>query len=126
LKKRPGAKAGDPEGRRLFIPPIYQDEFESMPFKILSTSAVWLLIHFRWAWWTGKNKNAFALPFSRVSWKLTFKAFDKARRELVEAGFIRIVDPGGLLKRPALYALSEGWRKEISKRLADDPGAGYV
>jgi hypothetical protein len=95
-----------------------------MAFKTLSPNAVWLLVQLRRAW-RGTNERI-ELPFARVSWRLTFKAFDKARRELVEAGFVRIVEPGGLFKHPAVYALVEGWRGEVAKRLAGEPGAGYL
>lgn len=56
------------------------------------------------------------MPFARVSWKLTYSAFDKARSELIEAGFIRIVNSGGLQyggeKNSAIYALSDEWQKK--------------
>lgn len=95
-----------------------------MAFKTLSPVAVWLLVQLRRAW-RGSDLRI-ELPFSRVAWRLTFKAFDKARRELVAAGFVRIVDPGGLLKRPGVYSLVDGWRREAAKRLAADTAAGYT
>jgi hypothetical protein len=95
---------------------------DSMAFKTLSPNAVWLYIMLQRQY--GKDgMSALVLPFSRVSWKFTFYAFSKARAELVQAGFIRVVEPGGLLRRPGIYALSDGWR-ERSKALADDPQAG--
>jgi len=100
-----------------------------MAFKTLSPAAVWLLIQMRRAW--RGNSDRIPLAFASVSWKLAFPAFDKARRELIEAGFLRVVNPGGLnegaKKNAAVYApFYEGWRGEVSKRLAKDPEAGYV
>jgi hypothetical protein len=123
-KKRPGAKAGDPEGRPRFVA-LYNAEVDSMAFKTLSPAAVWLLVQIRRAW-RGSN-DKIVLPFSAVKWRLAYGTFDKARRELVEAGFIRIMDPGGLSPgglNPTVYALVDGWR-EASKRLLDNLEALY-
>ena len=98
-----------------------------MAGKTLSPAAVWLLVQIKKSW-RGDDHNI-ELPFSAVSWKLTFKIFDKARHGLVEAGFIDIVNPGGRSPgglNSAVYALSDRWRGEVSKRLADDPEAGYL
>ena len=113
-------KKGDREPGRRFVA-LYHDEVDSMPFKTLSPAALWLLVQIRRAW-AGTNDNI-KLPFARVSWRLCYSTFDRARRELVDAGFVRIIDPGGLLKRPAIYALSEAWR-EKAKALAHDDAAG--
>ena len=116
-------KAGDQEAKPRYIA-LYHDEVDSMAYKTLSPNAVWLLVQIRRAW-KGSN-DRIELPFSRVSWRLKFGAFDKARTELVNAGFIRIVKQGGLLKNPNVYALANGWRGEVAKRLANDPDAGYT
>lgn len=123
-KKRPGTKSGDTENTPRWAR-LLHDEMDSMAFKTLNPAAVWLLMQLRRAWTYKGRDQKIELPFARVSWKLTFPVFDKARRELIEAGFIRIVDPGGLLRRPTVYAMSEGWR-EISKDLARNPAAGYL
>lgn len=119
-------KAGDSENKPRYVA-LYHSEMDSMAFKTLSPKAVWLLIQLRRAW--RGNSDKIELPFSAVKWKLRFSAFDKARRELVEAGFLRVINPGGVSpagKNPAIYApFYEGWRGEVSKRLADDPKAGY-
>jgi len=124
-RRTTGAKTGDPEGRRRYVA-LYMDELDSMAGKTLSPAALWLLVQIRKAW-RGDNHNL-ELPFARVSWKLAFKVFDRARRELVDAGFVDIVDPGGLSygakKNPAMYALSDRW-KEVSKKLMDDLDAMY-
>jgi len=117
------AKAGDSESRPRYVA-LYHAEVDSMAFKTLSPNAVWLLVQLKRAW-RGSYENIM-LPFAYVSWKLTFAAFSKARLELIEAGFLRVVKPGGLYKNPAVYALTEGWRGEVAKRLADNPEAGYL
>jgi hypothetical protein len=120
-------KAGDSENRPRYVA-LFNDEIDSMAFKTLSPKAVWLLVQLRRAW--RGNSDKIGLSFAAVSWKLRFSAFDKARRELVEAGFLRVVDPGrrspgGL--NPAVYApFCEGWRGEVAERLAHDNQAGYV
>jgi hypothetical protein len=88
-------------------------------------TAFWLFAQIKKAW-RGKD-HEIELPFSRISWKLTFKVFVEARSELVEAGFIDIVNPGGRSpggKNPTIYALSERW-KEVSKRLMKNLDALY-
>jgi len=128
---RRGVKAGDTESRPRYVA-LFYSQIDSMAFKTLSPAAVWLLVQIKKAW-RGDDHNI-ELPFSSVEWKLTFAAFKKARHGLVEAGFIDIVNPGGRPKRgsvgiprqTAIYSLSERWRDEVSKRLADDPQAGYL
>jgi hypothetical protein len=115
------AKAGDSENRPRYVK-LEHPTIDSMAFKVLSPAAVWLYVLLQRQYGKGGDQ-ALVMPFSKVSWKLTFRQFDKARAELVKGGFIRVVDPGGLLKRPGVYALTDGWRAR-SKRLADDPQAG--
>lgn len=125
-KKRPGAKAGDPEGRPRYVA-MYYAEMDSMAGKTLSYAAFWLLAQIKKAW-RGDNLKI-ELPFLAVSWKMNFRIFNKARRELVDMGFVDIVNPGERSaggKNPAIYALSERWRGAVSKRLADDSQAGYL
>jgi hypothetical protein len=120
-----GAKAGDPEGRPRYVA-LYHAETDSMAFKVLSPAAVWLLVQIRRAWRGSDLK--IELPFAAVSWKLSFGAFKKARAELIEYGFVDLVNPGGLSvggqKNPSTYALSQRWRqKDLLERLAE---TGYV
>jgi len=115
-------KRGEKAPTRRYVA-LYHAEIDSMAFKTLSPAAVWLLVQIRRAW-RGSNDNI-ELPFSRVSWRLTYWTFDRARRELEEAGFLKIVDPGGRPRRPARYALVESWCSEVAKRLANEDGAGY-
>jgi hypothetical protein len=37
--------------------------------------------------------------------------FIKARNQLIEKGFIDVIQRGGLWKQPTIYGLSERWRK---------------
>jgi hypothetical protein len=123
----PKRKAGDSEKRSPYVG-LSNEQIDSMAFKTLSPNAVWLFVQIKRAW--NGDDQRIALPFARVSWKLTFKAFDEARRELVQAGFVRIVSPGGLneggLRNAAVYALSDGWRGEVAKRLAKEDGTWYT
>jgi hypothetical protein len=110
-RKPKGAKSGDPEAHEQYVRILFK-EIDSMAFKTLTSNAVWLYVQIQRSW-----RGSYAqleLPFSRVSWKLTYSVFDKARGELIEAGFIKIVNPGGLQyggeKNSAVYALSDEWK----------------
>jgi len=120
---KPKHKAGDKDNRERYVA-LYYDELESMAFKTLSPNAVWLLLQYR-AQWNG-TFDRLVLPFGKVNWKLTFKAFDLARRELIDAGFLRVVETGGLYGKPTIYALSDTWKTVTAMRLAADPDAGYL
>jgi hypothetical protein len=94
---------------------------DSAAWKRLSTNAAWLysqmLRHFR--------NGRFVLPFADVRWKLKFGPFDRARTELIDSGFIVILERHGLDGLATVYASSDKW-KEISRAIMGDRTAGRV
>jgi hypothetical protein len=101
---------------------------DSAAFKTLSPSAVWLYIQLLRQFKISGGYSRLILPYADVRWKLSFKAFDRARGELIVAGFLRIIQPGGLLKNPAIYSTGDacvGWINR-SIELLSDPTAGQT
>lgn len=47
--------------------------------------------------------------------------FSKRLKELIKYGFIKIVEHGGLPKRPTVFALSHGWKNK-SIEIVDKEG----
>lgn len=60
-----------------------------------------------------------------MKWMMDSDRITAANNELVEYGFLDIVEEGGLFKKPKVCALSERWR-EISVKLMEDPARGRM
>jgi len=101
-----------------------------MAFKVLSPAAVWFLVMLL------RQFNARAggyshlvLPYRQVKWKLSWMVFQRARQELIDNGFIKLMDEGGFrtggksYRVPAIYALSNGVEARCAA-LAKDEAAG--
>jgi hypothetical protein len=98
---------------------------DSAAFKSLSPAAVWLYIMLQRQFHKRDGALHLVLPFSHISFKLTWEGFRKAREELVQMGFISFVEKGGLLRHPNIYALSESWRT-VSGKLTGNPAGGRI
>ena len=78
----------------------------------LSERAVWLYLELRKQFrFTEGGDSHLALPYSKVKWKMSTQSYVKGMRELCDYGFIRIVEPGGLPRRPTIYAISDAWKR---------------
>lgn len=65
------------------------------------------------------------LPVRDLPWAGRPARIVAANDELVEYGFLDIVEEGGLYRKPKVCALSERW-KEISMKLLADPARGRM
>lgn len=95
---------------------------DSAAWTSLSFGAVWVYIELRKSFDPKKGGNShLVLTYSEVSWKMNSRTFKSKKQELVDKGFIKEVDPGGLLNRPTVYALSNNWER-ISREIVDKEG----
>lgn len=86
---------------------------ETAAWTALSDGAVWNYIELRKSYDSKNGGNEhLALPYSKVAWRMSKGTFTKKMRELVGYGFVDLVEPGGLPKRPAVYKLSQRWKKK--------------
>lgn len=95
---------------------------ESAAWTSLSDKAIWVYIELRKSFDYKKGGNShLILPYSKVAWRMSFGTYSKKIQELIDYGFIKIVEHGGLPKRPTVYALSNGWEKK-SIEIVDKEG----
>jgi len=95
---------------------------ESAAWTSLSDMAVWVYIELKKSFNFDKGgNNHLTLPYSRVKWRMSKDSRRKAIQELINRGFIRIVQPGGLLGNPDIFALSNEW-ESISRKIVDKAG----
>ena len=103
---------------------------DSAAFKMLSDAAQALLTQMQRQWRIDEfGRPFFVLPFCQVQYRWTFPRFKRARKELIDLGFIDLKDPGGIARtggaKPAIYAPSTRWQ-EISQRILNDPASGHL
>lgn len=88
----------------------------------LSPGAVWVYIEMRKNFNFNKGGNShLVLSYSMVTWKMNSRTYKVKKQELIDKGFIRVVEPGGLLNNPSIYALTNDWEK-ISREIVDKEG----
>ncbi|MBA7469535.1 hypothetical protein ES707_04806 [subsurface metagenome] len=87
---------------------------ESEAFKKLSIHAKWLYVEFRFKY-DGQNDHKILLTKGEAKKIMAYKTFIKSRNKLIEVGLIDPVSRGGLEKRPAIYGLSDRWKKYGTK-----------
>lgn len=90
----------------------------SAAFRQLRPRAVTALVFLLDGWRPG---HTYALPARQCAWRFDHKTLTKALAELVEAGIVDCMDPGGLYpRRPAVFKLSERWRARSEAIMADE------
>jgi len=105
---------------------LLNDEIDSAAFKTLSADAVWLLIQIKRTWHTKDGWICYSLPRGHVRFRLSDRAYSKAIKELLAAGFLDVGSvEGGIMRTAKRYRPSERWRK-VSEGLLKDPKAGQV
>jgi len=94
----------------------------SAAWDALSFGAIWVYIELRKKFdFENGGNSRLILPKREVLHRMKDMTFAKIKRELIKYGFIDCVDPGGLMKRPAIYRLSDRWEK-ISRDLVTTVG----
>ena len=86
---------------------------ESAVWTGLSDKAIWVYIELRKSFNFKKGGNShLVLPYSKVAWRMSSGTFSLKIQELIQYRFIKVVEHGGLPKRPTVYALSDEWKKK--------------
>jgi hypothetical protein len=99
---------------------------ESAAWTSLSLSAIWIYIELRKQYnVTAGGNDHLTLPYSKVRWRLSRQTISRSFKELIEYGFIRKVEAGGLQKNPNVFALNNGW-EEKSKEIVCRQGKGAI
>lgn len=97
------------QGHFVLLP---DSQTDSKAWKKLSTNAVWVYIEFMKKY-KGKNSSTvdnLSLTYKEVKYKMSSATFWRAKDELLDLGFLKIVRPGGLMHRCTIYGLSEKWK----------------
>jgi len=87
---------------------------ESEAFKKLSIHEKWLYVEFRFKY-NGQNDHNIIFTYQEAKNIMAIDTFIKSRNKLIEVGLIDIVKRGGLEKQPAIYGLSDRWKKYGTK-----------
>jgi len=101
-------------------------QMNSASWTALSDRAVWLYLELR------KNFNfvdggdsRLKLPFSKVAWRMSRGSFLRGMAELEHYGFIKMIEHGGLFRKPSIYCLSMAW-KDVSRQIVDKEGRAAI
>lgn len=89
---------------------IEHEVTKSKAFQELKIHAKWLYVEFKLRF---KGDNKYNIKFTQTEARdiMGINTFIKARNQLIEKGFIDVIRRGGLWKQPAIFGLSERWRK---------------
>jgi len=63
----------------------------------------------------GDNRYNIIFPYREAIKIMSVNTFIKCRNKLIERGFIDVIKRGGLEKQPAIYGLSDRWKKYGTK-----------
>ena len=95
---------------------------DSAAWTSLSFGAVWVFIELKKSFDYNKGGNShLILPYSKVKWKMNSRTFKLKKQELIDKGFIKVVEYGGLMNNPTVYALSNDWER-ISREIVHTEG----
>jgi hypothetical protein len=101
-------------------------QMDSAAWTALSDRAVWLYLELRKQFDKAKGGDShLMLPYSEVRWRMSRGSYCKGMAELCDYGFIKIVEPGGLLRKPSIYAISQGWL-DVSRRIVGQEGKAAI
>ena len=93
----------------------------SAAWTCLSFKAVWIYIELMKRYGRETGFYHLTLPRSQVRWKMGPHTLAAGLDELVKYGFIRIVQKGGLLRQPNVYARADAWER-ISRDIVTREG----
>ncbi len=86
---------------------------DSAAWTALPDKAIWVYIELRKQFdYNQGGDDHLVLPYSEVAWRMSKRRFFEATQILVDYGFIRYKQKGGLFKRPNVYALSNTWKNK--------------
>ncbi|MBA7539981.1 hypothetical protein ES705_32270 [subsurface metagenome] len=87
---------------------------ESEAFKKLSIHAKWLYVEFRFKY-NGQNDHNIIFTKEEAIKIMAYGTFRESKNKLIEVGLIDLIKRGGLEKQPAIYGLSDRWKKYGTK-----------
>jgi hypothetical protein len=97
-------------------------QMDSAAWTALSDRAVWLYLELRKQFKKAQGGDShLILPYSEVRWRMSRTSFCNGMAELCHYGFIKLVEAGGLLRRPSIYAISQGWL-DVSCQIVNEEG----
>jgi len=93
---------------------IEHNILNSEAWKGIKIYTKWLYFEFKIRWHTD---NTYHIIFTQEEIKkiMAIGTFYKSRDQLIERGFIDVIERGGLEKQPAIYGLSNRWKKYGTK-----------
>jgi len=101
-------------------------QMDSAAWTALSDRAVWLYLELKKQFKKAQGGDShLILPYSEVSWRMSRSSFCSGMAELCKYGFTKVVEAGGLLRKPSVYAVSQEWI-EISRRIVDKEGKAAI
>jgi len=86
----------------------------SEAFKNLSIHTKWLYMEFKLRF-HGDNRKHIILTKEEAIKIMAYNTFKESRKLLIEKGFFDVIKRGGLEKQPAIYGLSDRWKKYGTK-----------
>lgn len=93
---------------------IEHNILNSKAWKGLSVHTWWLYFEFKIRWHTDNTRHIIFTKEEAIK-IMSYKTFRKGRNKLIERGFIDLIKHGGLEKQPAIYGLSNRWKKYGTK-----------
>ena len=89
---------------------IEHNILNSEAWKGLKAHTKWLYFEFKIRW-RGGNRRHIIFKYQEAIKIMHQDTFTKCRNKLIERGFIDIVKRGGFYNQPAIYGLSDRWKK---------------
>ena len=93
---------------------IEHNILNSKAWEGLKAHTKWLYFEFKIRWYTDNTRNII-LTYKEAIKIMSINTFIKDRNKLIERGFIDVIKRGGLEKQPAIYGLSNRWKKYGTK-----------
>ncbi len=93
---------------------IEHNILNSEAWKGLKIHTKWLYFEFKIRWHTDNTRNII-FTYQEAKNIMAIDTFIKSRNKLIERGFIDVIKCGGLEKQPAIYGLSDRWKKYGTK-----------
>lgn len=121
-------RKGKRDGRGNPFVSLQWEMIDTAAFRNLSVSAVWVYVMMMRQWKRDGKKGVvqLTLPVSHVRFRMGQRAFKAAVRELIDGGFIDLVEHGGLFGKAARYTTSERWRATSLELEADATKGQFV
>lgn len=88
---------------------ITLDMLESSAWKKLTPYSILIYLNMK-ARYTGSNENDISLTYTEASELMNPRTFTKSIDQLIELGFIELVEQNWNKRKPNVYGFSEQWR----------------